>query len=459
MAVESIINLGIKGVDLVTSLIAKLNKNKKDLTKKSDVNLSGKVVTAGFGTKRVNQATGQVQRTSQEAAEKIRERIAKETEKEKEKGQPSEYGKNLKSELAANKAQAANSVLSFDGIKTAQAVIGAATAFIPVVDGVGKAINFMIDAAVSFKNKIKSQVAIVADTQAKNNEITNSYVKNSKETLLSGSTLKEEKYNVKEEIKGRNGRTGKFREVEKTRMVVDKAGRDDISKAEKAGIMSGLSASMGKLSDSFVKEANKLFVSDDGKKKYDIGQSTELAKGNFNALGTDKGFFMNQISSQFGNLPPSMRQKLTSQMFSMIKPEERDEQNDYGIRTANTKFDEMNRTSAANGLNAGAGANNNIALAEKVQRVEDKLSNMMQGGVSTIINKVDKIASAKDPKAAIASEFNDMKDAIKKGAIESMNAVSNGFKQTLTETGEAFKSTMNEVGSSIKDALIPNFMK
>lgn len=377
---ESVINLGIKGSDLVASTLSKLQKQKQGLTKKTDVQLGSK----SFGeklkarreerkaerednvklpTKADREQEAKYDKTKSEKADNE----SKPEKPEKPKKEESDYGKNLKSELAGAKAQAISAIQQFNGTGLAQAGVKAVSSAIPVIGtAIGEAFNSIVDAVVAFKDKIKQQSAIVADTAAKNNDITNS-------------------------LKGK-----KFEDMVK--------GRKDISKSEQATIISSISGSMGKLSNDFQKAIGGLYQSEDGKKKYDVAQSTSLAQGNFSALGNDKGFFMQQISSGFSGLPPSVKQKLTSQMFGMITPEERDVQNDYGNRSTQTAFDNLDRTQAEKYVGAG-GAGNNEAMALKIQDSMYKLDMKVAEGMSAMIQKVNNIAKAPDTGAAMLAEF------------------------------------------------------
>jgi hypothetical protein len=471
MAVESVINLGIKGSDFVASTIEGINKQRENLSKKSNVEINPNIKKANTGLplaekikqrreeRKTEKAEGVNLKTKKERDKGTEKEGAKvlrveklyaasligsagnEKDKDKEKDKKdkpekseSDYAKNLKEGLKASGGQIANSVLSMDGIGAVKGVIGALTAAIPFVDGVGKAANFAIDAIVSFKEKVKQQVAIVADAMAKENTVRNSF---SREMQAAGKSFNDLIGYDEKDAKGN----------------VTRKGRSDIGKAEQAGIASAISGSMGKVTNEFAQEVGKLFVSEDGKKKYDVAQSTELAKGNFGALGTDKGFFMQQISNGFGAMPPSMKQKLTSQMYGMITPEERDEQTDYGIKSTKTGFDNKVIGSAGKGLSGGAGMGANLKNANDVQDVEDKLGNMVQGGISQTIDKARQYASAGSMEGAVGMMKNDASKVMADASAAAIQSTTNYAKNAYSDMTNSFKKSMNETTENMKNKL------
>jgi len=60
----------------------------------------------------------------------------------------------------------------------------------------------------------------------------------------------------------------------------------------------------------------------------DIQQATAIAAGDYKSLGTDKGYFLQQISDSLGNLPPSMGQEIQNQLLQQfVTPEGKKELN------------------------------------------------------------------------------------------------------------------------------------
>lgn len=407
--IDSVINLGIKGSELVESQLNNLQKKKENLSKKSDIRIGSKISDMprpknfGVMANRPQPAPGGGERyVAKKEPEKVltvdkivaaRIEIGEslggtsgksakaETEGKEKKPEESEYKKNLKTELAGARSQAASSIQNFNGTGLAQAgIMGVSALGGPIGSMVGQAFNYVIDAVVAFKDKMKQQAAIVADTGAKNNTIKNS-------------------------LRGKDFSNFVGYDVKDSAGNVSRKGRSDINKGEQAGITQSITSSMGKMSEEFQKEAGKLFVSKDGTKSYDVTQATSLAQGNFSALGTDKGFFMQQISSGFQGLPPSMKQKLTSQMFGMIDEDERDIQRDEGIRSVQTSFDKLDRDQAEAYVGAGDPSNHNLQLALKIQDSMYNLDIKIASGISDMVHKLDRIASAPDVSAQMMAEF------------------------------------------------------
>ena len=347
--IESVINLGIKGSELVASRLKAIQDGKKKIEKKTDVNLNlPKAVPSG----------------SQPGNEPKQEpETGKDKPQKENKKQDSEYTKNLKSEMAGAKSQAVSSINSFNGTGLAQAGIKGVGALAgPIGTMAAEALNGVIDAVVAFSKKMKEQGAIVADTAQKDSDIFNKL-----------------------------GKKGDFSGITK---------RQDISKTEQAAFVNAVSSSMGNLSTDFQKSISTLMEKNG--KATDINQAQSLAQGNFSALGNDKGFFMQQITSGFGGLPPSMKQALTSQMFDMIEPDDLYEQKDVGIRGQMKRFDELDRSNAQQYL---GDKNKNLDRAMEIQQITTSLDLTIAKGMEKMIDTVRRVSTAPDINAAMMAEF------------------------------------------------------
>ncbi len=434
---ESIINLGIKGSDLVATQLKNLQKQKQLLSKKENVTLGARIA-ARREERKTEKAAGVRLPTKAEREFKANtvnvESNKTEIEKpKKEERKQSEYEQQVRAGLSNAKSQAMSSVVSMDGGNLAKAGMGAVASLIPVIGSqVADALNFAVDAMKAFKDKIKQQASIVADTQSKVNDITNSFKK--------GAKAKNFEDFIGFDVKDAKGK-------------VSRQGRTDISKSEQAAIMNSIKASMGKVSDEFGKSVSKLFISENGKTKYDSGQATSLAQGNFSALGNDKGFFMQQISNGFSGLPPSMKQALTSQMFGMIGEDDKDIQNDYGIKSTITSFDNRNRNKAAEGLNSGAGAEANIANAMKIENVIDKLDLKLQSTVSSLTDRVTRIADAKSPMEEMKRQGKEILTGAAQAAADAVKAGSDAAVAAIAAQKDAVVQGMADIGNSVKGKL------
>ena len=436
MALESVINLGIKGSELVATKLKDLQKQKQALSKKENISLGSKIQArrAERKVERENNIPLSTKAERDLKASKDKPKAGeKKEEKPKEERKPGAYETQVREGLANAKSQAANSVLSLDGGNLAKAGMGAVASLIPVIGSqIADALNFAVDAMKAFKDKIKNQASIVADTQAKVNDITNSFKKNAK-----GKTFEDF---IGFDVKDAKGK-------------ISRQGRTDLNKSEQAAIIKSISSTMGKVSDEFGKSVSKLFIGDNGKTKYDSEQATSLAQGNFASLGSDKGFFMQQISNGFSGLPPSMKQALTSQMFEMIDPGERDVQNNYGIKSTMTSFDNRNRNKAAAGLNSGAGAEANIANAMRIENVLDRLDLKLQSTVSSLTDRVVKIADAKSPMEEMKRQGKEILTGAAQAAADAVKAGSDAAVAAIGAQKDAVVQSMAEIGTSIKGNL------
>lgn len=359
--VESVIKLGLKGDQILKQKLNDIKKSKKEIEKPSGVSLFSK-----FADVFKRQQTPQPPPTN-----------ASDPSAKNQKKEESEYSKNLKQELQTARAQAASAIQTFNGTGLAQAGIVGLASVIPVAGtAVGQSLSYIIDAVAAFKDKMKQQAQIVADTASKNNDIFNKLQGNSFSSITN---------------------------------------RKDINKTEQATIVNAIAGSMGNLTNEFQESLNKVFEKNG--KAVDVNQAMSLGQGNFSALGNDKGFFMQQISSGFGGLPPSMKQKLTSQMFDMLTPEDLYEQKDAGIRSQLKRFDDLDRKQAQDYLGTN---NKNLDTAYQIQQVMYQLDMSIAKGMGELIGKVEKISKSPDVNAAMVAEFkgavSDLSSAIK-GAL------------------------------------------
>jgi len=363
--INEVINLGIKGSDLVLRKLKQIQEQKKQFAK--PVSFSAKV--SGV-LKKLFPSTAGVPTPTKEPEQKA--------EPEKKKQAPSKYDRGR--EIGGATKEAGQAFAGFEGTKFTQAGIKGLTALGgPVGLVVGEIANNIIDAAVTFRDKVKQAAAIRADTE--------------------------------------DARNTAIRYAGKDFAEFIKDSRTDIDRNTQRAIVSGLGAQYGKFSDEFKTAIDKLFSTKIGGKYADIEETTSLAQGNFAALGTDRGFFLQKIFSNLGDVPPSIKQKLTSQLFDLIPESERAVQTDQGIRSVMADFDERNRQ-AQEKFASGP----NIELARGIQSLTDKIDGKLADSITLLTNKINQIANARDPGDYILTELKsallDLKSAIT-GAIKS----------------------------------------
>jgi len=314
--ISEILNLGIKGADLVARQLKEIQKQKQALSKPTKIPLSVMQKLAGVAATGVALALARPQPGA--AGEKA-EREAREKK--------SRSGPGL-DETALGIAHAASGL---DATSTAQsAITGIGAMFGPTGAFIGGITSAFVGAAGAFTDKIQNAARVWADT-AKIQNTAQNY-------------------------------TGNANFLKDT--------RTDISRSEQARFIQGLGARFGRFdaaNDEFGKSVGVFFnATNKQNQKLDVEQSAQLAQGNFSALGTDKGFFLQKISDSIAGLPPSLQKALMPQLTGMISPEERMVQHDLGARQVTTGLDEMNRGQQAQ-LLRDPNAISNAATVQNLQ--------------------------------------------------------------------------------------------
>lgn len=115
-------------------------------------------------------------------------------------------------------------------------------------------------------------------------------------------------------------------------------GNERLSLGEQSAVLEGAVAKFGKFNNNFASSVNRLV-----KGNVDLQQLQQVTSGNFNALGTDKGFFLNKIASQFSGLPPSIAQELQSQLMDSLDLGEFNQDAAEGFRKSQKGFDDTER--------------------------------------------------------------------------------------------------------------------
>jgi len=116
--------------------------------------------------------------------------------------------------------------------------------------------------------------------------------------------------------------------LEKRGRIEYLGGRETIGKQyslqEQSAIIEQVASRFGKFQGTKLSGTiNELF-----KNAPDIQQATAIAAGDYKSLGTDKGYFLQQISDSLGNLPPSMGQEIQNQLLQQfVTPEGKKELN------------------------------------------------------------------------------------------------------------------------------------
>lgn len=331
----AVLQVGIKGADIVMSALNKANALKDKFSKSS----KGSISSNGG-------ASADMQKQQQEQS-KLGDsaRVAGEGLKSVAQGMASLNPAQLMSGIAQASANALASIAPIGG---------------DAIKAVGEATGMIIQAGTGAMNAIKNAQGSAIDTMEKRG----------RQAFMGG-----------EKIFGAGG------------------GGTNLSLSEQAHVLDSVTSKFGKVGDKFGASIKRLL--DAGK---DVSQVTAIASGNTAALGTNEGFFLNKITSQFSNLPPEMAQELMSQIADSINPNQL--QNDLAgdFRSSNKGFEEAERNKQINIAKlAGQGTTN---LNDTLNRLETtmvtnasmmgshiaKFGNIVNGLLSdlpTVINKAE----------------------------------------------------------------------
>jgi len=336
--ITEILQLGIKGSDLVLRQLKQIQEIKKRVAQISNVRM------AISTTKGV---------TGQELAEN---RPLSYTEPTKPPPKPDDKDsgkdKSEKRDYAKEFRQSANQ--AFQGaasLDTGALLAGLGNALNLVSFGVSGVLATMGQAALTFKDKIKAAAQGYADTKDALNTAAN--------------------YAGDEQFL-RGGDKTPFKS------------RGDISTNEQRGIIEALGSQYGKFSLEFKDAVRTLYGTRDN--PYDVKQTTAIAQGNFEALGTDQGFFMQKIANSLQNLPPSAKKELMPQLWTMIPDADRFKQNDAGIRATNTEFDDLNRQRESRLLYGESGKDmKRISNAKAIQETQNEIDQGLADAAGSLI--------------------------------------------------------------------------
>ena len=338
-----ILKLGIKGADLIVSTLKKIQEEKKKFSRPAETRVSqGKSDAAPSG------------------ADLARDRYATAPAEPPEKADRAEQKKTKEETTAAERwqkaGQAANTIfqgaasLSTSGLISS---IGQALSEVPIVGALFGVAATLGNSALTFKDKIKSAAQDWADTTDAQSTAA-FWSRGDSQFLRAGDTSRK--------------------------------GRSDISVAEQRGIMETLGPQFGRFTSEF-KDALHTLYNNGKQQNYDVRQTTALAGGNFEALGTDQGFFMQGISDAVRRLPPSARQAIMPQLWSQIPEEDRQKQSAEltGIRTANVAFNDQDRAQSAAMLNAGSGMAANLMYASQIQGIQNSIDTGLAAAASALV--------------------------------------------------------------------------
>lgn len=353
--ITELLNLGIKGSDLVLRQLKQIQEVKKRLSAITNVNVrgssSGLTSAAAIAGAVAGVAGSPLSRKSSEDDEKINKKNAE--------------------AMAGHFQNVGNSIANMDASGFAKSLVGMTAGLTTMIAGLdptgsaarvvaatAQAANMTIDAAVTFKDHVKASAQTFGDTM----DAQQSAMRYTKDAQFL-----------------RGGDNTSFHS------------RRDISVNEQRGIIEAVGGKFGKMSEDFKQSLREVYGTRD--KPYDVKESTDIATGNFAGLGTDKGFFMQKIADSMGNLPPSARQKMQESLMGMISDDDRTLQSADSTyaRNTNTTFDDDTRTQAEGLVKLPGAVENAKAIQDLTNAIEMQMGNGINQLVTALRTLTDKI--------------------------------------------------------------------
>jgi hypothetical protein len=383
--IESVLNLGIKGADLVISQLEKIQENKEKFSRPSSLSVTGPQ-NQGFGSQ-----SGQKQNTQETKGNSILKSILDAIKKQKEvlaqgvesrtktkqpdekKEKPGEENKNKKETDEKDDKKTSESVKQLQGAVQGLATLSSGNAIrgvaglagaIPVIgDGIVAGSDAIVTALEAFRANVESAAKINYDTQEARSKISNF-------------------------IEGSKG--GNF------------TGRNDLDLNTQKALAQNLAEKFGTVTKPLQDAIRELYKGKDGK-NVDINQAASLASGNFTALGNDKGFFLQKISDQLQGLPPSMRQAMQTSLLQNVGKDEQSFETSTAARSANTRFDNEARTRAAGIMDSSDGKSpveNAIQITNTLNKLDSSLNknfDKLLTGLGDLFKKIPGINIQESP--------------------------------------------------------------
>lgn len=334
--IKSVLSLGIKGSELVLAQLNKIKKEKDKFAKPAKLTISAKTQ---------KQTTPPAQQTQQQEATTQQQQSEQKKEDDSKKKESDAY-----KDVAQSAKGAAAGLATLSAGSALKGVTGLFAA-IPVVGvGISKAAEGIITAAEAFRANVENAAKINFDTEQSKSRIGG---------LIQGS-------------KGENFTGRVDLDLNSQRQLAESLG-------DKFGIV-----------QKPLQDAIKDLYKDRGNQAVDAQQAAQLAQGQFSALGTDKGFFLQKIQDQLNGLPPSLKQAMTASLIKNVGKDEQLTETSTAARSAVTQFDTEQRDRARD----IATAPNAIQNALEITRVLNGIDSTLNAGFNGTINAVKALGDA-----------------------------------------------------------------
>lgn len=340
--IDALVKFGVKDQNVVLSTMAKINKAKKELVKKTNLNFGGGGGSFGGIRQEIN-ARKQVSQMERDiAARSGREKLA---EMKKEQFANNTLVKGAS--MAGNALKdVARSAATLDPVAFIQGALGAAGKMAGALPWAGAVaaggldlLGVSVGAAAGAVGSAKQSSASALEIR-KRNQQNNLYggnlafgsgeaaakaaVEKANVKALATARGQDAKANVVGGVKrfasGNYADGGAFKsnieDTLKNKLVEQALKGDSTDKstgwtpADKTALIQSVSGSVGIIGKPLAAEINKLI----GANK-NVEQLTQVASGNWSALGTDEGAILQQISNSFAGALPSVKQELNAALL------------------------------------------------------------------------------------------------------------------------------------------------
>lgn len=347
--IDALVKFGTKGQDVVLSTMGKIKKGKADLVKKANVNFAAMKAAAGgsgggskfAGVRKEVDARKEVTRLERQAAATSGQEKLAEMRKEQ-----FENNKLVKSTKAAGEAlgNIARGAATLDPVAFIQSTLnaagkvagGAIPLFGGAVAGAAELAGVSVGAAGGAVASAKQSTAGALEIQKRRaqNELYGANLGAAgRETEIRAEVEKKNAAKIKaaekEDFKKNyddffkkasmgdytGGKTSDKAQSLKDSLYLEAKAKDTKDSmsgwtpTDKAAFIQSVSGAFGKITVPLAAEINKLAA---GK---NVEQFTQVASGNWNALGTDEGAILQQISNGFSSALPSVRQELQKELL------------------------------------------------------------------------------------------------------------------------------------------------
>ena len=366
---EYLLSVGVKGQNVVLAEIGKVKKQADALSKmKPTIDMGKGLLGKALGGKKVpgvGAPAGQpAPSPEQEKSDKQQEKSdKKQTENTKKFGKSATMVGGAMTKFASA-ASGLDPVTTMHGITNAASKIAGGWSVLGisaagVASGLGELMNAGVSMASGAVNSAKQNAAAQYGLTTRNATTAN----------YGGGNINQTAYATSKSDKGKS----------LAYMVM--------SNEEKANMVSTISGSFGKIQKPMADVLNKYVGSKD------TGALTRVAAGDWQSTGTDKGWFLQQISNQFQGLPPSIAQAFQSKLLEQYGSEEIQNKTaeQKGAQATNAGWVSQNENQTSK-LYAAAAQNIDALykLSGSFNDIQIKLVN--SGGA--LAGTVDKMASA-----------------------------------------------------------------